>query len=407
MRLRALAVGAILGGGVCSQAWAQQQVDLPAVGPERQMNIGVSASVVYDTDFARGSDVLAAARGVEQEETIVTPRLTAAIVQPFGRQVVFLDGSLGYNFHRQNSQLDSRNYNINGGVTGNVSICQPSAFGSYREVQSDLVDLDVGTTRNIGKVTGVGVGGTCGRPVGFGVTTVAHRFNTENTAESAKQSDSTSESLMVGLNYNHPTLGTVSTIFNYTNNEFPNRIIPGRPVGDGFFTQTLGLSLQRKVGSRLVFSGGVGQTRVKREFAPPGERQKFTSTSYNALVEYRLGSRLSFELTGSRAVVPSVRVGKLYDIAQNGAISARYRLGARYELSGGYSIADTKSNADTAAQTAVVTDSRTHVVFTSVAYKPNQRMSLVLDGRYQDRKTNLPDFNYNGFRVGLTAQVNF
>ncbi|OHB26410.1 MAG: hypothetical protein A2790_18445 [Phenylobacterium sp. RIFCSPHIGHO2_01_FULL_69_31] len=406
MRLRTLALGALLSANAYVDASAQTP-KVPAVTPERKLDFGGRVGVVYDDNFARGSAALATARGIEPEEVVVTPSATASIVQPLGQQVLFLNGSLGYDFHRRNKQLDRQNYDIAGGGMAVFGMCQQTAFGNHRARQSDLVDLDSVSTKNLMRSTGVGIGVTCGRPSGVGLTGLVQRQETKNSAPLTKTSDSTSETLMLGVQYANPTLGTLGFVYNYSGNEFPNRIIPGRPVGDGFITQTFGVNVQRKFGSRLEVAAGAGQTTVKREFSPPGVRQKFKSTSYSGEITYRVGGRITLLASADRAIVPSSRPGKLFDISTNGEVEGRYKIGSRYEASVGHSIGDLKSNADTAVAALVVTKSRVNATYASLSYKQSERLSLSLDVRRQERKTNLQDFNYNGTRVGLTAEVSF
>ena len=174
-----------------------------------------------------------------------------------------------------------------------------------------------------------------------------------------------------------------------------------------FFTQTLGVAVERQFGSRIKTTATVGQTTVKREFAPAGADLKFTSLTYAGTVNYRLGGRLTLDLSADRAVVPTARAGKLYDITTKGQLRAAYRLGSRYVVSLGGGVEDVKSNPDTAILRPVVSKARTNSVSASVRYAQNARTRLVLDVRYDDRNTNLPEFNYTSTRVGLTAQVGF
>ena len=76
-------------------------------------------------------------------------------------------------------------------------------------------------------------------------------------------------------------------------------------------------------------------------------------------------------------------------------------------MSLGGRIVDIKSNPDTLSARAVVTSARTKSAFASVRYAQSRRANLVLDVRYDDRNTNLPDFNYTSTRVGLTAEIGF
>jgi len=380
---------------------------MPTVGAARQLHGSASLQAIYDSNFARSSKAAAAIRGIEPEEVTLRPQVNLNVVQPFGRQVVFLQGSAGYDFHRNNEDLDRGRADVQGGYLASLGLCQVGLTSTYRAAQSDLATIDTERTKNLAQAVGTGATASCGRATGFAGTVSVQRVDAKNSADLQKTADSTHETLQTTLIYGHPTLGKFGLVYAYSSSEFPNRIIPGRPIGDGFWTQTYGLSAERSIGSRLKVNGQVGQTKVKREFAPVGTPQKFTSTSYAANASYRFGDRLLLQLQGARAVRPTGRAGKLYDIDTNGQITGRYSFGTRYVASLGYGISDVESNDDTLGARPVVTDSRTHTVFGSIRYRQSTYASLLLDVRYDDRDTNLPDFNYSSTRVGLSAEVGF
>jgi hypothetical protein len=238
----------------------------------------------------------------------------------------------------------------------------------------------------------------------------AQRQDTKNSAAVRVPSDYSSEQLGGMLGYGNPTLGQLGLTYTYINSEYPNRIIPGRPVGDGFWIQAVGITYEKTLGSRLTLTGQVGQTTVKREVAPPGIPLKFKSTSYNATASYRLGERITINASGSRGVRPSSRDGKLYDIVTLGDANLTYRLGSRFTIKLTEGIDKIDSNTDTAALAAgqmVVTDTRTNRTAASVTYRPNKLLTVSADVRHERRKTNLPDFNYTANRVGLSVAVGF
>ncbi|ODT87858.1 MAG: hypothetical protein ABS78_09760 [Phenylobacterium sp. SCN 70-31] len=404
MRLRPLTLGAFAWICIGGVATAQQ---MPKVDSERQFSGDLSVSAIYDSNFARSSSVRAALRGIKPKEYTLRPQANLNVVQPFGRQVLFLSGSGGYDFHRENPRLDRRRYDVQGGYMASLGMCQAAVVETFRAAQSDLADLDLLEAKNEVRAIGTTVTAACGRPTGLGVSAAVSRIDTKNSAFVQRPADSTLENLSVQLGYANENIGRIGLVYSYADSELPNRIIPGRPVGDGFWTESYGLSVGRDIGSRLTVDAQAARTRVKREFAPPGLNQKFTSTTYAGDVTYRIGSRLSLNLNGERAVRPTMRPGKLYDIATAGQISGQYSLGSRYTVSLGYGVQDVKSNVDTIALRPIITSSRTHTGFGSVRYQQNDRTALILDVRYIDRNTNIPDFNYSSTRVAITAQVGF
>jgi hypothetical protein len=407
MRVKSLALGAILGVSAGAAANAQMGPRAPVVGQERQFAFEARVTGYYDSNIARTSKAAAVARNVTPEDWVLAPAISANIVQPLGRQRLFLNGSAGYDFHRENAQLDRGRYDVTAGGAASLGFCRPLTYGTYRAAQSDLADIDLGTVSNFQETVVVAAGGDCGRPIGLSGSLMAQRADTKNSADSMLIQDNTAETLQASVRYGNPTLANVALLWVYSNNEFPNRILPGRPVGDGFWTQTVGLQVDRRFGARINFSGSVAQTYLKREFAPPGEQLDFRTTSFEANFSYRAGTRLTAELLGARQVKPSSRPGKLYDISENFEGRLRYRLNPRVNISAGHAYTDLTSNVDTLGARAVLTDSLTNATYANVEYRGLGRASVRLEVRYEDRDTNLPVFNYSATRVGVTTTVGF
>jgi hypothetical protein len=401
------------GAAVCTAgagASVAQQMPAMQAGGQRTFEFGAKVDAFYDSNLARASDAVAARRGLKKEDYVARPAVTANVVQPVGQQIIFLTGNAGYDFHRENKELDRGRADISGGVAGRVGPCQPILGASYKAAQSDLTDTeDLTSVKNLQETTTMQAGLTCGRPIGPGFVLSAQKSQFKNSAADRETSDSDTQNLTMAVNYTHPSLGAASVLYSYASSEFPNRIIPGRPVGDGFFQTSYGVSYKRNFGPRLNVDGVVSRTTVKREFAPPGVDQKFTSTTYAANANYRFGQRINFQLHGVRSVQPSNRAEKVYDILTSGEVVANYRLGSRYNIKVGHLIEDRDSNADTTVPTTrpTVTKSRLNATYAAVRYQQSDRLSLELDVRREDRKTDLPDFNYTSNRIGISANVGF
>lgn len=406
MRFQALAL-AVVGGCLAAAPGAALAQAMPSVGSTREWRVGVRAEAYYDSNVPRTNESVASNRGLAREDYVFVPAVTASIVQPIGRQSVFLNGDAGYAFHRNNPQLDRRRAKITGGVAGLLGPCRPTAYGTYEAAQSDLATLDLGSSENLRQTTTIALGAACSPSPGLLLSTQVQRSDVKNSAPTVEESDSTAETANITLGYERASLGALSAGFSYTNVEFPNRIILGRPIGDGFFTQSYFVGYSREFGTKLSVSANAGLTHVKREFAPPGVDQSFSSASYALDVVYGLGQRIDLELRAQRAITPSQQVGKTFDKRTSADALVRYEVGSRLTVAAGYSRQDIESNADTASSLLVVTDARVDAIFGTVSYAPNNRMSFQLNVRHEEREANLPQFTYSAMRVGVSAQTSF
>lgn len=407
MRLRTYALLASVSAVACATTTAHAQSAAPQPGAARQFKIGARIGAFYDTNVSRSSVALSETRDLARADYILRPEATASIVQPLGRQVVFLNGSAGYDFYRENDNLNRRRYDITAGGAAVTGPCMQQGSATFRAQQSDLSEVNLTTVQNYQKTVSYTLGATCGRPVGPTIGVALTRSDIKNSARILKVSDSTTAGVSASVGYRNPTLGAISAFYSYAETEQPNRTIAGRPIGDGYHAESAGITLQRTFGSRLDVLASVGGQRVSRDFAPPGIDRKITGISYNGGLTYRAGTRLTLNANASRSVQPSITPGKLYDVTTRGDVGARYRLGSRFSISLNQSIVDTKSNRDSALPGLAITKSTTYSTVGSIVYTQNQHASVAMDVRYDDRETDVPTFNYNAVRVGVTLAANF
>jgi hypothetical protein len=408
MRFRGLALGAAIGVGVCmADAAAAQQMPAVEFG-KRDIKVGVRAAGVYDDNTSRSSKAVAAIRGLQLADYTFTPSGTITLIQPIGPGTVFVTGDGGYVFYKENKQLNSVRASVNGGVLTRLGICQQALTANYRASQNELANIDLGNVKNVQEATTIGAGLQCVTPAGLGGSTFVSRTETTNQASVRRESDTTVETLSLGAQYGRPSLGTLSLNFNFSGTQYPNRIIPQRPVGDGFFTQSYGVGYQRAFGPRLQVGLQAATTHVKREFAPPGVDTSFNTPTFAADVTYGFGPRITITANAARAVVPSQQLGKTYDKNTTYGLSGSFKAGRALSFRGGLQRQDIDSNFDTALLLGqVVTSQRTNSIFGSVTFAPRKLWSVSLDLRHEERKANLPDFNYTSNRVGVTTQASF
>lgn len=408
MKLRTLALGAMLSAGTAGAASAQIGApQMPELQQRRMVDVDAQVGVFYDTNITRGSKANAITRGLKQQDYTFTPLVNINVAQPIGRQLLFVRGSAGYDFHVRNKRLDRERFDLIGGAAATVGPCRPTFYESVQIRQSDLADADLSTSTNKQQAIGPSVALTCGRDRGFSGLVMASRIDTKNSASKMVVQDSTTENLTAGLTYSSPSLVTASLIFSYGNTEFPNRINPGRPVGDGYFVQAYGLRLERKFGARIQTGAMLSRTHLKREFAPPGTPLTFNANTYEADIAYRANTRATVTVTATREIKPSNRVGKLYDVAEilDGRVS--YRLNSRLGLTVGHTYEDMNSNTDTASTRLAVTNATTNTTFAQVDVNRFGPAKLQFDIRRERRDTNLPLFDYKSVRVGLITRISF
>ena len=411
MRLRPLALGAALSAMAFSGALAQSTSSGGggsggAASSQRDLGFGAQVLVSYTDNAARAGKSVAVLRGLVSEDVTVTPTLSFRATQPIGQQNLFASGSYGYQFHQHNKVLDRATVALNGGGSANFGRCQATLTGSYQASQADIEDLDPLTTSNKRSSTRQGVALQCGTPSGLGGNIAVQRGETKNSERRLRLNDSDSQSISVGVGYSNSTLGTVGVNYSYDSNAFPNLIIPGRPIGDGYFNESIGVSAQRSFG-RVSVDLAASRFSLKREFAPAGASAKLNGATYGGSVSYDLGTRISLTAGGSRSIRPSGRPGKVYDISKSMNAGIQYKLGSRIELSLDHTLAKTASNRDSLTPLLVITDARLSSTSAAILFTQSQKLTIGMTVRYDDRQTNLPQFDYAATSVGLRVGTSF
>lgn len=406
MRTQDWALGALTCLGLALPLSAAAQT--PAGGGSREFKIGARATGTYDTNVSRSTKAVAAIRGLALDDYFVTPAATISVVQPLGRNSLFLAGDVGYAFYKRNTELNSERSSLSGGGSASLGPCQQNLVAAYSANQGQSTALDLGDVKNVQRSTTFGGTLQCATPLGAGVAIAAQRAEARNSDPTRKISDSTTDSASVSLVYGKPTLGVVSLSFSYAETNFPKRDALAGPIDDGFFTQNYALSYERAFNDRLSVSAAASRTFLKRAFAPPGVKQSITSNTYALDVTYGLGARINLDVHASRALTPSQQLGKTYDKQTSLSAGVSYRSSQRLAFTAGVSRNDVDSNVDSALVLGpVVTSSSTQAVYASATYSPGQLWSLSLNVRQEDRDANLPEFNYTSTRIGLTAQASF
>jgi hypothetical protein len=404
-------LGALLGVSAGSAVLAQ---DVPQVGNKRAADVHATLLAGYDTNAADSNAAQAAIRGLALHDFLFRPSLNLNLVQIFGRQALFTRGEIGYDFHRQNQQLNTKRLKLQTGAAALFGPCQAVAAAGYSTGHSELVQIQGPSATNIYRDQTAVASVQCARAIGFTAGAVVNSDKITNSDPSEKQSNARTHGASLTLGYGGPSIGQLGIVGRYSASILPNRIVlPGNAPGDRLLVRSLGASYTKKFGSKLTATAVLSRAIVKRGQSVPGIPSKSTATTYSGDLVYRLSPRITFEAIGSRAILPSSFPGKLYDIDQNAELSGSYRLGKGIQIKIGGRLEDDNSNVGPTftgtpgAAVAVVTRARTETAYASVRYRQNKRIAWVLDVQRDSRRTNLPSFNYSGMTINLSTDITF
>ncbi len=376
----------------------------PALAQDvRSVTFGVQATVLHDTNVSRSDAATAALRGIVREDTIFSPAVTADVLLPISRQSIYLQGSVGYDFHDKNTQLDTENLDLVGGLNLNFGPCQGQIGGQAHYGQANLQTVTLVDSENA--IESRSIGGTlaCSRASGLGVMGTVNKTWSENSNAIVSGNDSETFDATIGVTYARPALGTITVFTGYSDTDYPNRILPTQ--ASGYETTSIGVSFERRISSRLQGVVSYAYTTVETDSLLPDS--DFEGSTYRLDLTYRPSERLRAEFGVGRQVSPASSLGGLYSIDTTWRLTGAYDLGSRIAVSLGTEFASTETEGAFAIIAPVLADSDSYAVFGAISFAQSERIKWALTARYEDRDANVPQYTYTRTVVALSTGVAF
>jgi hypothetical protein len=387
----------------CGGVAAAQEMSAAAGRPvgESSLNYAFSLTETYDSNVARRSDAATSATRLKPEDYRTTVNLNLDVLKAVGRQSLFLAGDVGYNYYDRNTVLDRQRIGLEGGVVARAAICQVVLSDKVASAQTSL-DLLINTViENEQNVNTVSASGQCSRGVGIAPTFSIASTQIRNSASLMKGQDNDSTSGSIGLAYSRPVLGRVSIFAQQTNTDYtkasPIFVLTGRTPG--YELKAVGISFERAVGERLSLSSHLSYSSISQKISA---QSNFEGLTYGGRLMIAPNHRASLELTGERAVRPSLQVGSTYELLEDYAENLTYRLSERLSLTGGATQSRITYAGTVSGPTLVLPGQSVQRVFGGVTYDFLRRNTIRLEVRQEERRSNVAAFNYESNQVSLT-----
>lgn len=392
---------AILATLLAGQARAQGSAD---ARDERRMDVGFDVSGVYDSDVLRGDVIRNARPDSVNDDFVISPRVSADIVAPIGRQSAFLNGQVGYNFHQNNGFLDRESINGEGGFRLRaIKGCVTTLTGRYTQQQSDLFDIVDGLDpTNVEKIGGVSAEIGCQSATGLTPSLSAGRTRAKNSSIVRQVNEYVNDNARASLGYSRPQLGTVSVYVSAAKSRFPTRraLLPGFPA-DGANIYSGGLGYERQIGTRLTGRANIGYTRVDPRIAGTPD---FKGASWDVDLTYDSRNRFRGTLSFARSVEQSNLLGDTYGINTSLRVNGDYAFTDRFRLTAGAAYVRRKQQQSPLFQLPNFNSrDRTISVYSRLTAGNVGPVGIAFDASREHRKSVVPIFNYGSTRFGVTA----
>lgn len=373
----------------------------PVLAQENKFALSAQIVGVYDTNTLRAGPARSSG---PKDNSSLSPLLGIDYSRRFGRQRVFLSGTVGYVFNSRFTNLDRETVDLSGGANVKAGArCQANPGFSLSRAQSDLEDLG-DTIRNTVNVQDYSVELSCPRAVGFYPKLSGALAKTDNSGRRRQRNQEVAGG-RVSLVYAKPSLGGVEAFLEYSHIDRPNRVdFLGVPIVDETEVTTYGVRYQRGVGTLITLDASLGRTH-----ANPRSRLilSFTGFTYAGALSYQRSSNGSVRVGFNRSVSARNNLGTSYYI--NRSVFAGFNLRATSKIGTGADISyGTRQfrGEDSSFQPLGTrgTDKSVNVT-ASASYRLNRRVSLLLSGRYRKRDAKNNIFNYSSKQAKLAVSI--
>ncbi len=233
-----------------------------AVSAITGLQYGISLRTQYsDNVWRRGSDSTLPAGYRSRSDWRFSPTLTAAAGRPLGRQLLFLNATVGRDYYARNTRLDKSRLSFNGGLQWLLGTrCGGRLQGDYsqRETRYELFDEFIPSTQ---KRTGITAGGTC-RLFGRLSGNLSYDwYKTANDNESRKIADVRGHGFTGGVSYPISTRGSLSATGFWRTADYPNQILfTGEKNHIAFSGFSVGAGY--RIGPMMSVNGSIGRTWI-------------------------------------------------------------------------------------------------------------------------------------------------
>lgn len=374
--------------------------------PERRLDFNVAMVLEYDSNVIGVSDALLQP-GDSEDDIRATPTASIDLLLPVGRQSVFLNGSVGYDFYAENKRLEAERVGLTGGVVISAgNSCSVTLTGDYGSSQSDPGDLlERDDLRNTQETIGYGGNVDCGSAIGLQGSAGYRRIEVDNSSAIRQFSNFSSDTFDASIGYARPALGEISIFGTWSEGVYPNRVtLPGLPQEE-IESYTAGLRYSRNIGSRLRGEVSVGFTDVSSN--QPGVPD-FSGASYSASLSFTPNDQASATLLVARAVDQSNLLNVSFSITDTYSADAQYALSQRIRLRTGISYRTRELRENPLLDVVTLgRDDRVLRSYGGISYIVERGPGLSLDIGTERRRADNRLFNFSSFFAALTTRYSF
>ncbi|WP_308910176.1 outer membrane beta-barrel protein [Pseudokordiimonas caeni] len=369
------------------------------------LSLAAMVQETYYDNFLRLSDIeMDADPSIKTSEFVTRVMGDLQVGRNFGRQQISAAVRTGYQFHKENSNLDNDFLDARAALNWALgSRCSGAFAGDWGRQQSEFESLadivkSTLTEKAVSAYAECGIGGRISLAVAGELGTAS------NSADRRKQNDHDDKGAYSALRFSYAPDSYIGVAARYFKYEYPER-----PLIDGvrpeFQTKELMAELQHSLGARmkLSLSGGAVQVDSNSTTEDPG-----TGISGSAGLTYNLGGRHVIDLQAYKSYQPLQNLEALYSSTKGvqAAIASNWSPAISTNIDVGY-LSRSIAYADDFVPTVegLNTGDDTFTANASVGYTIGRLIMLEVGGRYIKRDSNVSNFDYTDKSVFISLRL--
>lgn len=404
-RMRTTLRYGVLPLAACAAAVPMTAAAQDSAGPKTDIRLDLAAT--YEGNVARTSDALAAARGIDGADQRLTPSLVVDVGRTLGAVRIDLQGALGYDFYRRNTELNRERVALDTLISVPAGPCRTGVAAGVSRRQSDLGDITFDSIlpdadpRNAETRISLGGNIACGRRYGLRPAASIDFISADNSNPLRDRAEYDTVNYRGGLQYETPALGEV---FGFVGRR--DITLRNQPVAAGrvdYSITDIGMRFRRNLTSRFSIDAEVAHSSLDGN----GQFPDASALNWNLSLTALAGSRLQLAVATGRQFTNSLSSDAVYVRSQPNSLRATYALNDRIRLRGTISSVTNRYSYPNLPVTPVIERDTRRVISGDVIYRLTPRLGLEIGAGQERRNANGTVFDYSSGFARAAVSLTF
>lgn len=361
---------------------------------ERGLTLSASATGTYSDNYLRLSDAKAAERpSLIPEEYSLATHARLGWAQRIGRQNLSFNADAGYNFHKNNGNLDSENISTDAALNWKLGAkCSGFFTASYNRSQGDFETLE-DILHNVVSRKAAAANAHCRFASRVGIVLGGSVSGADNSDGTRSGNDLKQKQVNAGLRLSLRGDDYINLFASQVWRRYNNRIVVLNQADENK-QLNLGVEIRKSFGPRLTLVGHLGYSKLTNQNF---STMNTSLLSGNASISYKVGARHTATLGVRQEIDSNANITASHMKVKAISLGVSSKWGAKIHSD----ITLSQDERDIAIVPTIVSGSgynntfdKTKKASASFGYDIGRLVTLRLSGRLANRKATQNYFNY-------------